>query len=84
MLTSSERNLSAIVGEPADFSVAVDVDKTQREQSSDALVIAVTDVLISVDFLTFVRRLRLHVHFFAVRHRSPVIIIAHFSTNAAP
>ena len=46
-LTSAELDLSAIVRQPADFSVAVDVNEAQREQSTDALIIAVTHILLT-------------------------------------
>ena len=46
-LTSAELDLSAVVREPADFSVAVDVNEAQREQSTDALIIAVTHILLT-------------------------------------
>ena len=74
MLTSSEFNLLAIVGESANFRVAVDVDEAEREQATDTLVVTDAHVFIFVAFVSIFRRLGLHVGFVGIRLRISVTI----------
>ena len=75
MLTSSELYLSAVVGKPAHFCVAVNVDEAERKQPDDSLVVAAVGVIVADTFVSVFRRLRLHVgRSVAVRLRISVIV----------